>query len=584
MSLTRPLTRAITRPLTAPGSGGGAAFDPLSRYEGGINGGWYDPSDLSTLFQDAAGTVPVTATGQTVKRVNDKSGNGRQVSNAGANWTLQNDGTNNYLQTDGAVRLESSSFAWGNDKLTLFAAIKPDSAGTTRNVAWFGGPFVTASWALELQTGGILVYRRGSGSFGARQTATIGSAATIISTVCDLAGNSHATENPFLRIDGVQPTLTNAGEADTGGGNFGTKPILLGGATNFFTGRIYAFGVIAATSDATQLEELERFCSSKSGIPIPFEQAPAPSFLDTGAAVQESGYVRTSAFSRAVYDTTATKALVTIQSPARASFSTMIQLGVYVDGVFQEAITPTSTAAQSQIINLPAGNKRVEFVGGLQTAPAQAVPALGTYFVGASANAPMTVVNESPTNRILIYGDSIAVGANATIPTAQGWPVLLRSAYAPDSVAMEAFGFRSLALDADTAPKRATLVATLAGYAPSIIWLAIGTNDYGLNKWTAANFGTAYAALLDDLNAALPGVAIYCQTPLVRTTETANTLGDTLIQYRAAIATAVSTRTAFATLVDGTAILTTGDLADGVHPTTAGHALYATYVQGVLGI
>jgi hypothetical protein len=40
------------------------------------NGAWFDPSDLSTLFQDAAGTIPVTAVGQPVGKMLDKSGNG----------------------------------------------------------------------------------------------------------------------------------------------------------------------------------------------------------------------------------------------------------------------------------------------------------------------------------------------------------------------------------------------------------------------------------------------------------------------------------------------------------------------------
>ena len=39
-------------------------------------GVWYDPSDLSTLFQDAAGTTPVTAVEQPVGRILDKSGRG----------------------------------------------------------------------------------------------------------------------------------------------------------------------------------------------------------------------------------------------------------------------------------------------------------------------------------------------------------------------------------------------------------------------------------------------------------------------------------------------------------------------------
>lgn len=40
---------------------------------------WYDPSDLSTLFQDVARTIPVTAAGQSVAAMADKSGNGRHM-------------------------------------------------------------------------------------------------------------------------------------------------------------------------------------------------------------------------------------------------------------------------------------------------------------------------------------------------------------------------------------------------------------------------------------------------------------------------------------------------------------------------
>lgn len=43
------------------------------------NGAWFDPSDLSTLFQDAAGTIPVTALEQPVGKWLDKSGNGNHA-------------------------------------------------------------------------------------------------------------------------------------------------------------------------------------------------------------------------------------------------------------------------------------------------------------------------------------------------------------------------------------------------------------------------------------------------------------------------------------------------------------------------
>ena len=45
----------------------------------GEQGAWYDPSDLSTLYQDAAGTIPVTAVGQPVGKILDKSGRGNHA-------------------------------------------------------------------------------------------------------------------------------------------------------------------------------------------------------------------------------------------------------------------------------------------------------------------------------------------------------------------------------------------------------------------------------------------------------------------------------------------------------------------------
>lgn len=43
------------------------------------NGAWFDPSDMSTMFQDAAGTIPVTAMEQPVGKWLDKSGNGNHA-------------------------------------------------------------------------------------------------------------------------------------------------------------------------------------------------------------------------------------------------------------------------------------------------------------------------------------------------------------------------------------------------------------------------------------------------------------------------------------------------------------------------
>jgi hypothetical protein len=61
-----------------------SAFDPASLFAGGIAGAWYGPSDIDTLFQDSAGTTPVTTAGQPVGLMLDKSGNDNHATQATA--------------------------------------------------------------------------------------------------------------------------------------------------------------------------------------------------------------------------------------------------------------------------------------------------------------------------------------------------------------------------------------------------------------------------------------------------------------------------------------------------------------------
>lgn len=51
-------------------------------FSNGEKGVWFDPYDFSTMFQDSAGTTPVTAVGQPVGKILDKSGNGFHATQA----------------------------------------------------------------------------------------------------------------------------------------------------------------------------------------------------------------------------------------------------------------------------------------------------------------------------------------------------------------------------------------------------------------------------------------------------------------------------------------------------------------------
>jgi len=77
---------------------GGSLWEPSRLFDNGEQGAWYDPSDLSTMFQDSAGTTPVTADLQSVGLILDKSKglvlgpelvvNGNFASGTSTGWTM----------------------------------------------------------------------------------------------------------------------------------------------------------------------------------------------------------------------------------------------------------------------------------------------------------------------------------------------------------------------------------------------------------------------------------------------------------------------------------------------------------------
>lgn len=566
---------------------GGGGFGPASLFAAGEKGGMIAPSRYSTtMWQDVARTTPAVV-GQTVASAQLVYSNPvtyvEQATAAKRPTLVLDDAGRPRLLFDAAQSQELVSP--GNMDLSGTAAVSIFCAGgsttnTIQSLVKFGDVTTTVgSFDLGTFSGGLLCYRKGSGSFGGRGTPSFTPLKFAASVVLNLAGNTQATENPTFRVNGVDQTLTNYGTADSGTGNFGNNVVYFGSGQGFLAGYLYDTIIRGALSSAAEITNVENYLNAQLGF-TSLTVFPT-SFADSAALINNTKAFRTSTFAQAVYTTTATAVTVTFDTPLFAT-PNFGEIGVYVNGAFNQSIPSTFNGENIKNISLPAGSKTVSFVNGLESAPA-AVP-LGSFVSALTPNATLTPATPTPTNRVLVYGDSIASGGNATVPTQSAWPMIVRTAYGSNSLAVESYGFRSLIDDCTDATARAAFVAKVVAYAPARLWIAIGTNDYGLNKQTAAAFGTMYAALLDDLHTALPSLLIWCQTPLSRSVETANGLGSTLPNYRTQIATVQSTRSAYATLVDGTAIMTTASLDDGLHPTTAGHALYAAFVRTALSI
>ena len=141
------------RPRFRPRNAGGVPFSPALLFTSGVAGAWYDPSDTSTLFQDSAGTTPVTAVEQPVGLMLDKSQglvlgselvtNGDFASASG--WTLPGTGTNSITGgqavlsgASGYLLRTGTSITAGNWYRVSFTVSGYSGSGTVR-------PYIQAS-------------------------------------------------------------------------------------------------------------------------------------------------------------------------------------------------------------------------------------------------------------------------------------------------------------------------------------------------------------------------------------------------------------------------------------------------------
>jgi lysophospholipase L1-like esterase len=113
----------------------------------------------------------------------------------------------------------------------------------------------------------------------------------------------------------------------------------------------------------------------------------------------------------------------------------------------------------------------------------------------------------------------------------------------------------------------ANIVNWLRTYTPRTVLLHIGTNDMNQN-FDIANAPARLSALIDKIRATAPAVELFVAQI---TPESDPTLESRVNNYNAAIPGIVAQKGPMTHLVDMHSAITTGDLADGVHPNAAGY-------------
>jgi hypothetical protein len=115
------------------------SFLPTDLFASGEQGVYFDPGDITTLFQDTAGTIPVTTVGQAVALMLDKSGRGNNAVQATANkrpiWQVDTYGYG-YLSFDGSndTMATSSINLTGTAQVTATVGLLVDSTNRSAGI------------------------------------------------------------------------------------------------------------------------------------------------------------------------------------------------------------------------------------------------------------------------------------------------------------------------------------------------------------------------------------------------------------------------------------------------------------------
>jgi hypothetical protein len=257
-------------PLVAVSGADWGSFTETAIFSAGEQGYWIDPSDLATMFQDAAGSIPVTAVGQSVGRILDKSGRGNhfhQPDNAVRPVLQQDSGGNRYLF--GGWMQSVTTINAGADKMQLVTGLRKTSDaalamvtemsvnGSSNSGFYFAAPENTGAagnYTFFTRGAGVSVAAIASGTFLAPETA-------VITVTADIAGDSRV-----MRRNGVQVASSSA---DLGTGNLGSHTIFLlrrAGTALPFSGRLYGqvcrFG---PNLTASTIAAIERRINARTG-------------------------------------------------------------------------------------------------------------------------------------------------------------------------------------------------------------------------------------------------------------------------------------------------------------------------------
>ena len=261
----------------------GGLWTPLDLFAGGKKGAWYDPSDLSTMWQDSAGTTPVTADGQPVGKILDKSGNGNHATQpvAGKRPTYHTAGGTHWLYFDGvddslytaSINLNSTS------KISVFAGTANSKTLSTGTLLEFSANYLNnvggfAMLTPSLATSHISFGSHGTAAAGEKETqeAPVGLTRPRVITCAQNFATTDDYGCDYIRANQIPiGNLVGAGNTNVGAGPLGTFPAYIGARNNganasggnSLWGRVYSLIFVGEMYDQATLVQAEEWIDAK---------------------------------------------------------------------------------------------------------------------------------------------------------------------------------------------------------------------------------------------------------------------------------------------------------------------------------
>ena len=247
-----------------------------SLYNKNEQGFAYDFNDLSSMFQDTAGTIPVTTVGQSVAKVLDKSGRGNHLiqSTLASRPILRQNSTTNayYLEFDGVndFLVSSAIVAFSTKKeVTLFAGLRKLSDANAGIVVELSPTAINNNGAFYLaapnSTGANL-------AFGSKGTKLIAAktedvfAAPISGVFYGYANITTPICSSYFNAGAMQSFTTSQGAA-----NYGNHLLYIGrrgGASLPFAGHLYSLVVTSRAMTTDEQNSVKSLIAKNVGVTI----------------------------------------------------------------------------------------------------------------------------------------------------------------------------------------------------------------------------------------------------------------------------------------------------------------------------